>query len=345
MPRTAALVLLISLLATISGADAGVARVPLGILVTNWDCLPCAPANQALDAWYPTVGDDFALIRVHAWWPGPFDPIYRDNIDQSEYLIWDTPNGPDSVPHLWVDNHVNGGVYPEAMVGFMEDRARVPAPLAISLDWDGSAEVLTATIDVVDALPPAEYRLFVAVTEDSVAAEGSNGEPFHNQAFRYLYPSIGGMLVDSAVGQQVISVPAPLSDRWAHHHLRLTAYVQSRATGEVQNTATLRLADVPTAAPAELAAASLSLQAFPNPFNPLTRIRYELSEPDQVVLRIHDLTGRVVRTLVDGARASGTHEAVWDGRDSQGRVLPSGVYLARIGTSAGTASGKLLLAR
>jgi flagellar hook assembly protein FlgD len=64
-----------------------------------------------------------------------------------------------------------------------------------------------------------------------------------------------------------------------------------------------------------------------------------------VALRVHDLTGRVVRTLVDGARAAGTHEAVWDGRDSRGRDLPSGVYLARMGTSAGTASGKLLLAR
>jgi len=346
--RIIAAVFLIAFMATLAPMPAFAqytgARVPLGILVTNWDCIPCAPANQALDAWYDTVGDDFALVRVHAWWPGPFDPIYRDNTEQSEYLIWDTPNGPGSAPHLWVDNHVNGGVYPEPMVGFMEDRARVPAPLVIGLDWNHVTEELTATIDVLDEMPVAEYRLFVAVTEDSVAAQGNNGEPFHNQAFRYLYPDTGGLPVAASLGTQEITVAAPLSDRWVRDQLRLTAYVQDRDTGEVQNAATVRVAELATAAPADLAAARLTLQAYPNPFNPQTRIRFEVAEQGVVALRIHDLAGRTVRTLVDGAQAVGVHEVAWDGRDGRGRGLPSGVYLARITSGGHVASRKLLLA-
>lgn len=346
--RMVAAVFLAAFLATLAPSPAAAqdpgARVPLGILVTNWDCIPCAPANQALDAWYATVGDDFALIRVHAWWPGPFDPMYRDNIEQSEYLIWDTPNGPDSAPHLWVDNHVNGGVYAELMVGYMEDRARVPAPLVIGLGWNDATEELTATIDVVNDMPVAEYRLFVAVTEDSVAAEGNNGEPFHNQAFRYLYPDTGGVPVAGNVGAQVLTVAAPLSDRWVRDQLRLTAYVQNRDTGEVQNAATVKVADLATAARADLHGPRLSLQAYPNPFNPQTRIRFDLAEQGVVILRIHDLAGRMVRTLVDGARPSGVHEVTWDGRDKRGRGVPSGAYLVRISSGGHTASHKLLLA-
>ncbi|MEZ4388538.1 MAG: FlgD immunoglobulin-like domain containing protein [Candidatus Krumholzibacteriia bacterium] len=345
MTRFLLAALLAALAASGAVAEPGATRVPLGILVTNWDCDPCAPANQALDAWYPGVGDRFALIRVHCWWPGPYDPIYRDNVEQSEYLIYDTPNGPDSAPHLWVDNLVNGGTYAELMVGYLEDRALVPAPLAIGLDWDAATEVLTATVDVLDPLPPGEYRLFVAVTEDPVAAQGSNGEPFHNQAFRHLYPSVGGRLVAPEAGQQVLAVSAPLSARWNHDQLRLTAYVQSRDTGEVQNAATIRLSDLVTAAAPDLAPAGLDLAAFPNPFNPLTHLRFDLPTATRVTLRIHDLRGRAVRTLVDSDQAAGRHDVAWDGRDRQGGLLPSGVYLVQLRVGGTVASRKLTLTR
>ncbi|MBD3220640.1 Omp28-related outer membrane protein [bacterium] len=337
--------LLALLIAAPALAFASAPRVPLGILVTNWDCAPCAPANQALDAWYPTVGDRFALIRVHCWWPGPDDPIYRDNVPQSRYLIWDTPNGPDSAPHLWVDNVVNGGTYADGMVGFLEDRARVPAPLALDLAWDDAAEQVTATIDVVAELDATDHRLFVAVTEDSVAAEGANGEPYHNQAFRRLYPDTLGVPVATEPGEQVRTVVVPLDGAWQRDQLRVTAYVQDRATGEVQNAATLRLADTATAAPS-VPGPTLTVRAYPSPFNPQTRIRFELPAAGPVDVRVHDLAGRVVRTLVDGARRpAGTHEVVWRGRDDRGRALSSGVYLVRVRAGGEIGWGKVVLAK
>ncbi len=69
---------------------------------------------------------------------------------------------------------------------------------------------------------------------------------------------------------------------------------------------------------------------FPNPFNPETTIRYRLSATGQVELAIYDLTGRRVRTLVAGLQAAGAHTVSWDGRDSQGRRMPSGVYFVRL---------------
>lgn len=320
-------------------------RVPLGLLVTNWDCAPCAPANQVLDDWYATAGDDFALIRVHCWWPGADDPIYRDNIEQSEWLIWDTPNGPDSAPHLWVDNVVNGGVYPENMVGYLEDRARVPALLALDAAWNGADSELAVTVDIPADLPAADYRLFVAVTEDSIAAQGSNGEPMHHQAFRFLYPDTTGLVVVAAAGVQELTVPTPLNNRWRIEQLRAVAYVQDRGTGEVMNAATLKLVEMPTAVAQETAPAGVAVSAYPNPFNPVARIRYATTNDGEVTVRVHDLAGRTVRTLVQGPRRAGQHEAVWQGRDRNGRAMSSGVYLVQVRSRGQVASQKLVLAR
>jgi len=73
----------------------------------------------------------------------------------------------------------------------------------------------------------------------------------------------------------------------------------------------------------------------PNPFNPATVIRFSVPEAGPVHLAIHDLTGRVVRVIVDGPVAAGAHEVAWDGRDQVGRAAASGVYFARLqyGTS------------
>jgi len=71
-----------------------------------------------------------------------------------------------------------------------------------------------------------------------------------------------------------------------------------------------------------------TLKIFPNPANPGTTISYDLPRGTRVTLRVVDIRGRVVRTLVDGWRPAGSHRAFWDGRDVTGRFVASGHYLA-----------------
>jgi hypothetical protein len=66
-------------------------------------------------------------------------------------------------------------------------------------------------------------------------------------------------------------------------------------------------------------------QNYPNPFNPKTKIVYRVGSRESVSLRLFDVLGREVATLVNGAREAGTHEATWD---ATGR--PSGVYYYRL---------------
>ncbi len=68
----------------------------------------------------------------------------------------------------------------------------------------------------------------------------------------------------------------------------------------------------------------------PNPFNPTTRLEFELPAAARVELCVLDLAGRHVKTLVDGARSAGRHVATWNGHDTAGRPKASGVYVVRL---------------
>lgn len=83
----------------------------------------------------------------------------------------------------------------------------------------------------------------------------------------------------------------------------------------------------------------------PNPFNPSTRIDFDLARDGRVDLSVFDLRGREVRALVDGALPRGRHLAVWDGRDVAGRRVSSGVYFYRLRTDAGDMMGKMVLVK
>jgi hypothetical protein len=89
-----------------------------------------------------------------------------------------------------------------------------------------------------------------------------------------------------------------------------------------------------TAAPQEYAL----IGAFPNPFNPTTKISFSLPEQAKVSLQVYDLQGRTVAVLIDGLRDAGTHEVTFDASN-----LTSGVYFYRLQAGAFSASGKLAL--
>jgi FlgD Ig-like domain len=90
---------------------------------------------------------------------------------------------------------------------------------------------------------------------------------------------------------------------------------------------------------------AMSLSASPNPFNPRVNISFNLPQPGRVVLKIFDLHGRLVRTLVDEDRAEGTDTVVWQGDDNSGRALASGVYQLRMSTEGQLMEERLTLVR
>ncbi len=71
-------------------------------------------------------------------------------------------------------------------------------------------------------------------------------------------------------------------------------------------------------------------QNYPNPFNPTTTISYELPTSGQVIIKIYDLTGRLVKVIANATQPAGTHSAQWDGTDFCGTPVAAGIYIYRI---------------
>ncbi|NQV16729.1 T9SS type A sorting domain-containing protein, partial [bacterium] len=72
------------------------------------------------------------------------------------------------------------------------------------------------------------------------------------------------------------------------------------------------------------------LEAYPNPFNPTTTIKYELPERADVRLSIYDIQGHNIQNLVFETQQAGHYETQWDGTNNQGKQVSAGMYFARL---------------
>jgi hypothetical protein len=88
---------------------------------------------------------------------------------------------------------------------------------------------------------------------------------------------------------------------------------------------------------------TLLAQNEPNPFNPTTRIVYSIGKPGRASLRVYDLAGRLVATLLDRDVGAGPSSVVWNGLDDNGRRVPSGVYVYRLQSADGDLARKMVL--
>jgi flagellar hook assembly protein FlgD len=86
-------------------------------------------------------------------------------------------------------------------------------------------------------------------------------------------------------------------------------------------------------------------QNFPNPFNPSTIITFGLEAEGSVSLRVYDVSGRLVRVIVEGKRSARHYREAWDGKDENGVAVASGVYFYRLTGGNYTHTRKMVLLR
>ncbi len=101
--------------------------------------------------------------------------------------------------------------------------------------------------------------------------------------------------------------------------------------------------DAPVGTPPTPRQTTLS-QNYPNPFNPSTSIEFTVRDRTRVSLKIYDVSGQLVRTLIEGDRAAGeVHRVTWDGRNDAGQAVSSGIYFYRLVASDFTQTRKMVL--
>jgi len=96
----------------------------------------------------------------------------------------------------------------------------------------------------------------------------------------------------------------------------------------------------------ELSTETVLEPVFPNPFNPVTKIAYKLSEDAQVTLKVMDITGRLVKYILKSQlQKAGSYSYFWNGKDDKERLQPSGAYLLLLNAGVETKVQKVILLR
>ncbi len=152
--------------------------------------------------------------------------------------------------------------------------------------------------------------------------------------------------ISDDLGNYQIAIPQGLYDIELQHpdyeNIFLPDYVQIIA-GE---TTTLDFAMDPNIFSEEYSVPKITeLQNnFPNPFNPETTIFFSTSEnTENVQIKIYNLTGQKVRTLLDENLLAGWHSVIWDGKDDEGKLVGSGIYFSRMTAGSFVQTKKMML--
>ena len=280
-------------------------------------------------------------------WPG-YDPFYAHNtVDNNGRRTFYGING---VPAFKMDGSINlsgGGLNP-----YYNNEAAIPTPVTLTTTGaydSGTGHVdyqVTASTDEV--LPAGTYRIFVTLTETDLYYQGSNGVLWHPDVMRDCFPSYAGTDVTfSGDLPQVATVSGSFDLNAAYNwdNCRLVVWLQD-VTGQkrVQQAAAVFVAGLDlTDAPAAPAPAMALGANYPNPFNPNTTIPVSVERSSAARLDIVAPDGRLVRTLHEGELAAGRQEFRWDGTDTGGQAVASGVYLARLVCADGAQSRRLVL--
>jgi len=88
---------------------------------------------------------------------------------------------------------------------------------------------------------------------------------------------------------------------------------------------------------------TFALTSYPNPFNANVNITFDLTRDDNVRLEVYDIAGRLINELSDNRFSAGNHIITWNGRDTNGNSIASGMYLIKMVTSEGTAADKIVM--
>ncbi|MCD4828129.1 MAG: T9SS type A sorting domain-containing protein [Candidatus Cloacimonetes bacterium] len=117
---------------------------------------------------------------------------------------------------------------------------------------------------------------------------------------------------------------------WDEGDLRGLVIVQSYDTGEVLQSAQAKITVVGVDDTDIEPAHGQSMRVWPNPFNPETTVRFSLAQGGETTLAVYNVRGQRVRSLVNEPLEAGTHSVVWDGKNTSGEPVASGVYFVRL---------------
>ncbi len=245
------------------------------------------------------------------------------------------------VPYMRIDGNIIPSSYGQYETR-IETESLIPSPLFMQLsgtfDRDSLRGVVSVRIVAEEAPGYTSLKLRIALTESGIYYNGIYGRDWHQSVFRDMFPGTNGLAITLNAGDDTtfavsFTTPSPI----VADSCELIAFVQSDQTGtgakHIVQGAKIPVSDLrqPTGIveiPSLPDNFTLS-QNYPNPFNAETKINFQSAGGD-VNLAVYNITGSLIKDLVNSSLEKGSYSVTWNGTDNSGNAVSSGIYFYRI---------------
>lgn len=334
--------LVLLLIVAFATVEASPKKVLLEIF-TNSHCPICPAAHSAIDAYLQNgqYKEQVNFIYYHMVFPYSDDALHQHNpIDASARNLYYGPFS--STPRGVFDGQVQNNSYAN-WANVIDGLAVQQSPFEITLQGsvNGSNVTVMASIKQTENITPGNLVAHFIAVED-VNYAGRNGISFHKNVMRKMYPSASGRSFSIALNQTIqLDEVTALNPLWNLGELGYLVFVQNTQTKAVYqsefisyNTILATGLDTGIKLPNDF---TLS-QNHPNPFNPSTKISWRSPIAGHQSLKVYNILGKEVATLVNEFRNAGKFEVTFDAAQ-----LTSGVYFYKLQSGSFVETKKMLL--
>ena len=320
------------------------------VMLENWTsstCPPCATNNPQLKAWIALNWNALTCVSYHVGWPSPGnDPMYLYNPTQSydrRYFY-----GINSVPaaymqgiHYYVGSPFNFSNMQTLYNTYISGTSDLGVTVADTRVGDSIKTNVTVTI--FNNLSTGNYYLRVMAVERWVvytSPPGTNGETVFGNVFRRSFPTSQGTVIPTTAGTHSYEFTYYNDPVWKDSSIYTMAFVQNDNDKTFMNSGRPGMLVGIEPYVNETPEKYLLQQNYPNPFNPVTNIKFSLPKQGNVTLKVYDITGTEVKTLVSGEHKTGSYNIYFDGSG-----LASGVYFYVLRTNEFSETKKMMLVK
>ncbi len=309
---------------------------------TNSHCSLCPNAHNTIDNFLNTSpnADKINYIYYHMVYPYSDDPLYIQNsIDSDARHTFYNPIA--ATPRGFFDGLIQGST--SGWTNTLNNLTQTQSPLTISLSGTKSLTQFDINASITRSGNISENDLVInfVVVED-VFYDGRNTISNHKHVMRKMLPSSNGQafsinLNETKNIQQIINI----NPIWDADSLSVVVFIQSTSTKTVYQSETINYNDLSitsveneTVFPKEF----MLLQNYPNPFNPETIIKFQITEPGFTTLKVFNVLGNEVASLINDNLSAGSYEV-----DFKASKLSSGTYFYTLSAGNNRQTKKMIL--
>ncbi len=308
---------------------------------TNSHCPLCPAAHNVIDNYLAGPnGNKISYIYYHMVYPYSDDPLYWESQEGSDARD-NYYNPVPATPQGWFDGNHQSST--SGWAASLNNLVATQSPLKIILSGTRNSTQfnLNSQLTRTGDIPDNDLVIHFVVVED-VYFDGRNTVSNHKHVMRKMLPTPDGQSFSINLNEtKDIPQTIPLDPLWDADSLNVVVFVQSAGSKTVYQSETISYDELnitelnhTESVPAEF----ILEQNYPNPFNPSTTIKYQLSVAGLVSIKVYDMLGNEVATLVNKEKPAGEYEVEFDASN-----LTSGIYFYQLNATTYIETKKMIL--